>query len=61
MSKEKSLILMQLAGESTAENSLSDPVEPGGEKDGKTSAKKKEASGLDNYEVFQSIGEGAFG
>lgn len=52
---------MQLAGESTAENSLSDPVEPGGEKDGKTSAKKKEASGLDNYEVFQSIGEGAFG
>ena len=51
---------MQLAGESTAENSLTDPAQDKSIDSGKGS-NTKSTSSLDKYEVFQEIGEGAFG
>jgi len=50
---------MQLAGESTAESSLASVAGDKNVSGGDTS--KKPASSLDKYEVFQEIGEGAFG
>lgn len=50
---------MQLAGDSTAENSLTDPAHDKNIDSGM--AKTKSTSSLEKYEVFQEIGEGAFG
>ena len=50
---------MQLAGESTAESSLASVAGDKNVSGGDSS--KKPASSLDKYEVFQEIGEGAFG
>ena len=58
-SKDKALILMQLAGESTAENSVSTSV--GESIDSGKGLTTKSTSSLEKYEVFQEIGEGAFG